>query len=525
MDDKLTGSYYTPYETIEFIYSYMRDQRKFFNSMLEPSVGDGRFIEALIESSEVFKPNRIVGIELYEEKTKELEKRGYPDFVQIITSDFLHYSQTCDERFELVVGNPPYINIKNMEKEFLDCGREICKELGLPETLMQNSWVAFVLASTKLLTNQGAIFFVLPTEFLQVQYAEKLREFLEKTFNTIHIISFSERMFPEIEQEACLVFLTNEPKELPYISYKQYEKLSSKSYIVESRIERNKPLKKWSNAILSDSDIDLLNQIANRYSLVSNLADSAPGIVTGANNKFILTETEVVEYQCKDYVLPIISKGNMAKNRFEINQDLILQLAQEQKKVYLLDLAKTTPAELPQALMSYLDAVATTERNGIKIQDSYKCSKRKPWYAVPIVKSGSVVFFKRYDTCPRLSTNPEGIYTTDIAYNLQLHTEIDAESLVFCFYNSLTLAQCEFVGRYYAGGVSELTPSEFRAISIPYRKIPADDINKLKNMFSDNMSLDEIISFVNSKTLDLDLAVAEIKQLNLIRTKLIKRRR
>lgn len=437
----------------------------------------------------------------------------------------MRYSQICDERFELVVGNPPYINIKNMEKEFLDCGRLLCKELNLPETLMQNSWVAFVLASTKLISQNGAIFFVLPTEFLQVQYAEKLRAFLEKRFNTIHIIAFSERMFPEIEQEACLVYLTNEPQELPYISYRLYEELSSDSLTLESRIERNKPLKKWSNAILSDSDIDLLNHISSRYDLVSDLVDSAPGIVTGANSKFILTKSEVSEYECKDYVAPIISKGIMAKHQFEINSDLINRLAQESKKVYLLDLAGANPSELPKSLISYLETVATTERKGIKIQESYKCSKRKPWYAVPIVRAGSVVFFKRYDTCPRLSTNPEGIYTTDIAYNLQLHDGIDAESLAFCFYNSLTLAQCEFVGRYYAGGVSELTPNEFRSVSIPYRRIPANDIDIIKKMFHDKKPLDDIITFVNSKTLDLDLAITDIEQLNSIRTKLMQRRK
>lgn len=78
---------------------------------------------------------------------------------------------------------------------------------------------------------------------MQVQYAEKLRGFLEKKFNTIHILSFEERMFPEIEQEACLVYLTNENQGLPYISYRQYAKLDSKTPILESRIERNKPLK------------------------------------------------------------------------------------------------------------------------------------------------------------------------------------------------------------------------------------------------------------------------------------------
>lgn len=525
MDDKLSGSYYTPHETIEFIFNYLQDQQKLFCSMLEPSVGDGRFVDVLLQSPEICKLDRIRGVELYVEKTKKLEEKGYPNHVQIVTSDFLHYSQICDERFELVVGNPPYINIKNMEKEFLDSGRELCKELNLPESLMQNAWVAFVLAATKLITCRGAIFFVLPSEFLQVQYAETLRAFLEKTFNTIHIISFSERMFPEIEQEACLVYLTNEPQELPYIFYRQYEKLTSKTCTLESRIERNKPLKKWSNAILSDSDIDLLNQTANRYSLVGSLADSAPGIVTGANNKFILTESEVKEYECNDYITPIVSKGVMAKKQFEINNNLIQKLALENKKVYLLDLAGTISTELPKALISYLEAIATTERKGIQIQNSYKCSKRKPWYAVPIVKSGSVVFFKRYDTCPRLSTNPEGIYTTDIAYNLQLHNGIDAESLVFCFYNSLTLAQCEFVGRYYAGGVSELTPNEFRSIAIPYRKIQVCDINVVKQMFHDNEVLDNIIAFVNSKTLDLDLETATIEQLNSIRTRLIKRRK
>jgi len=169
--------------------------------------------------------------------------------------------------------------------------------------------------------------------------------------------------------------------------------------------------------------------------------------------------------------------------------------------------------------------VATAKRNGIEIQNSYKCSKRKPWYAVPIVKSGKVVFFKRYDICPRISTNPDEIHTSDIAYNLQLKSEIHAESLVFCFYNSFTLAQCEFMGRYYAGGVSELTPNEFRSVHIPYRHINPKDISKFKDMFSQDKPLDEIITFVNSKTLELDLLPDEIDKLNSIRQRLIKRRR
>ena len=75
---------------------------------------------------------------------------------------------------------------------------------------MKNMWVAFVMAAVSCLDIGGTIFFVLPMEFLQVQYAEKIRSFLEGYFDTIHILSFQERMFPEIEQESCLVYLTNE---------------------------------------------------------------------------------------------------------------------------------------------------------------------------------------------------------------------------------------------------------------------------------------------------------------------------
>lgn len=522
MDEKLSGSYYTPLATVKFTSQYLLEEKKSIRTILEPSAGDGRFLDEFINLSVV---DRIVGIELYQEKTCELVEKKYPNNVALITSDFLCYSRSCNEKFQLIIGNPPYINIKNMGKEFLDTGRNICKELNLPVSLLQNSWVAFVLASINLLDKNGTIFFVLPAEFLQVQYAEKLRSFLEEEFNTIHILSFSERMFPEIEQEACLVYLTNSEEALPYISYKQYKNLNDIEPLFKSKIERNKPLKKWSNAILSDLDIDLLNRIANQYKCIGDIAESAPGIVTAANNKFILTESEVQQYACEQYTIPIISKGIMARGKFEINHNLVAQLAQEGKKVYLLNLAKSTESDFPKVLKDYLDSVATIKRNDIEIQNSYKCSKRKPWYAVPIVRSGSVVFFKRYDICPRISTNPNGIHTTDIAYNLQLKNDIEPESLVFCFYNSLTLAQCEFAGRYYAGGVSELTPNEFRSVHIPYRRIQSADISKLKEMFDEGETLDKIIDFVNLRTLALDLCSEEIDQLNSIRKRLIKRRK
>ena len=44
-------------------------------------------------------------------------------------------------------------------------------------------------------------------------------------------------------------------------------------------------------------------------------------------------------------------------------------------------------------------------------------------------------------------------------------------------------------------------------------------------MFNDNEDLNQIVAFVNSKTLEADLSTDEIAQLNAIRTKLIKSRK
>ncbi len=52
----------------------------------------------------------------------------------------------------------------------------------------------------------------------------------------------------------------------------------------------------------------------------------------------------------------------------------------------------------------------------------------------------------------------------------------------------MTLAQCEFYGRCYGGGVRELVPSEFKKIVVPYREIEKADVERLKEMFRQRAS-------------------------------------
>ena len=343
-------------------------------------------------------------------------------------------------------------------------------------------------------------------EFLQVQYAEKIRLFLEEHFDTIHILSFKERMFPKIEQESCLVYLTNEFKNQPYINFKIYAQLDSDYPYYCSKIQRNKPLKKWTNAILSDEDIDLLNMIDSKYKKVSEVCEASPGIVTGANNEFILTKEQVEQLECHEFVLPTIAKSIIVNGQFILTQDVVEKIGERGNRIYLLNLSHVDEKLLSKSLREYLTTIGEKQNAAeVKLKDRYKCRNRKPWYGVPIVRNGDLFFFKRYDKIPRICVNETDLYTTDIAYNMRLDSAYDKESMAFCFYNSLTLTQCEFYGRYYAGGVSELTPSEFKRLAIPYRKIDKDDIKQLSEMFKANENIDKIIAFVNLKTIEKEL--------------------
>ncbi len=519
-DDKKTGSYYTPTDLIDFMVTYLKKEKQDFSKILEPSAGDGRFFSSLLPLCGSAK-----AIERFSDKVHDIRQRYGDKKLDIQMTDFIHFSMECNEKYSLVIGNPPYINPKMMDDEDLESTKKLCRMEGLKPSVMQNMWLAFVLGACRVLERNGTIFFVLPMEFLQVQYAERLREHLEKKFNTIHIITFEVPVFSSIEQEVCLVYLTNRRVNLPYILYEVYEDASASKPIFQNTIQKNKPLKKWSNAVLTDDDIVLLQNTAKSYSAIKKMGISAPGIVTGGNKYFIITEQQMKEYECEGQVLKILQKAScISENTIMIDEKAVNKLREEKKPMYLLNLSGTAKTELSRKLKNYLKWAGNQSTDDIKLKDRYKCANRTPWYGVPIVNKGDVIFFKRYHIIPRVYSNRADIHTTDAGYHIRLNEGWDKDSLVFCFYNSLTLAQCEFEGRYYGGGVSELVPSEFKELTIPYRNIKSEDIEALDRMFREKKPVDEIVSFVNSKTLEEDMDEQTIQRLEGIRKRLIQRR-
>ena len=101
----------------------------------------------------------------------------------------------------------------------------------------------------------------------------------------------------------------------------------------------------------------------------------------------------------------------------------------------------------------------------------------------------------------------------------------DINSLIYSFYNSLTLIFAEIEGRYYGGGVLELTPSEFKKLPVPYIKITEKQFQTYQNKFESKENIKSILDSYDSKILkDLNLTKDELEKLQKIRKKLINKR-
>jgi len=202
---KLRGAYYTPYDlATSIVNKFIRLSD--YKNVLEPSCGDGVFIDAIIESG-LRKSTKITAVEINEEETTKLSvKYGSKSNIEIVHEDFFKfYLDNINNSFDLIIGNPPYIRYQYLTELQRNEMSEMLIHEGLVPNKLINSWVAFVVASTTLLSNNGTMVFVLPAELLQVVYARQLRDLLISKYSEITLLTFTELIFSDIEQEVVVL--------------------------------------------------------------------------------------------------------------------------------------------------------------------------------------------------------------------------------------------------------------------------------------------------------------------------------
>ena len=169
---KLRGGYYTPKQISDFLcrWSINEDTQK----VLEPSCGDGNFIESAIHRFNELGINgdkikgRIKGIEFIKEESQKAKKRAAKfglNSTTIKNGDFFsHIKKEGNKTYDVVIGNPPFIRYQNFPEEHRLLAFEMMQNLGLNPNKLTNIWVPFLVVSASVLNDSGRMAMVIPAE-------------------------------------------------------------------------------------------------------------------------------------------------------------------------------------------------------------------------------------------------------------------------------------------------------------------------------------------------------------------------
>jgi adenine-specific DNA-methyltransferase len=531
---KKTGSYYTPSILSDFLIEHIFNEyiKADKIDILEPSCGDGQFLQSLFGRG-VLKDKK-TEIELIDINRKELAKavdicranKRKEVKVNPINKDFLEHQIANPHKYSLIIGNPPYIKKNYLTKKQIGICREIHKKAGLLVDEIKNIWPAFLLSSMDSLDQNGVLCFVLPAELLQVKYTKPLRNKILSSFEKIEIFAFNELIFPDIEQDVIVLIGAKKVKDSEKgISFYQVEKLEDLKEPLYAKKHSNvhrATLDKWTNYILSDEELMFIDSHKQNWKKIKDYCKQAEvGIVTAANSFFIVNNDIIEKYNLKEYAKPILSRGGNVKRKIIFKKSDLNKCYKENMAVNLIAFENIKQCALKKNAKAYIEK--GREEN---LHKRYKFKHRTHWHHIPLVSPSEGFFTKRCHLFPRIIANEAKVYVTDSFYIINMKDGNKIKNLAFSFYNTLTFILCELEGRYYGGGVLELTPNEFKNISIPYIDVPNEQVEHLNNMFKSDMSFDEILKYTDKIILQKFLKISEenIQRLRTIHKKLVDRR-
>lgn len=526
--DKLRGGYYTPTEISKFICEWAIENETDY--ILEPSCGDGAFIEASVRRlqelhSGVDAKKHITGIELIKEEAKKAEKYG----ADIINANFFEYYQKSiknKKKYDVIVGNPPFIRYQNIDEKSREIAFLFMKEIGLHPTKLTNMWLPFLILSSLALKENGKLGMVIPAELFQVDYAGETRQFLSTYFEKLTIVTFRTLVFDEIQQEVVLLLgeMKSNDKGIQVIELNGLEDLPNTGIttIKAGEIkELDHTKEKWVKYYLTNDEIMLMRKLQTDPAIKksTDLFEVNVGLVSGENKFFLMNKDTVDTYGLNNSIKKVIGRSEQLKGIL-LGEDDFDVLVEDKKKVFIFIPQKEDLSKLDKAEQNY---IKYGEKQGFN--KGYKCRIRKLWYCIPQSWEPDGFVIRQANRFPKIVLNNANAVSTDTVHKVRFLPGVDREQVVGAFLNSFTLAQAEITGRSYGGGVLTFEPGEIRKLMIPMDCSERLDINKIDCLIRDNR-IEEVLSYTDEILLHegLGLTQNETAMLRNIWLKLSKRR-
>ena len=373
-----TGQHATPSELANQILRYAANriggEEKI--SFLDPAVGTGAFYSALLSTVNQERIERAQGYDTNQAiafKSQRLwsSTKG----LNVLNQDFTSTEPPVPEhRFNLVICNPPYVRHHHIGAEKkTELKKRLAAQGNMHLTGLAGLYAHFI-GLTHPWMSQGALAgWLVPSEFMDVNYGKGVKDYLTSRVTLIHIHRFDpeKSQFKDALVSSAVVWFTNNPPPRNHTV-----RMTFGGTLDQPELDGLVPLEILRNERKWTRHPETIPMTAEDGATLSDFFDIKRGIATGDNKFFVMTDEEVRDRGIPSWALRPILPGarNLPQNVVYADQQGIPLL---DRKLFLLDsdLDEETVAEESPRLSEYLQKGLTT------VSETYLCSRRSPWYS------------------------------------------------------------------------------------------------------------------------------------------------
>jgi adenine-specific DNA methylase len=467
------GAYYTSTTVADLLVGWaVRNQD---DRVLDPSCGEGVFLEAAavrVSALNGRPSSQVRGVEInpkvFRQTLTPLLRKFFIPEENVRVSDFFDVCASDHPRIQAIVGNPPFIRYQTFKGPSREKALKLSRAMGVDLPELASSWAPFLLHATEFLDIGGRLAMVVPAEFTHAGYARPVVQYFARKFSRIHLAGFSDRLFPELNEDTLLLLAEGYGGECREFRVKRFEGIKDFESALEHRTGFGARV---GLAELQDTNGRLRNHFLprdlkalydflaadSRVCRLGELAKVGIGYVTGNNQFFHLSRNEARQLAIPSMYLKrsLLRSGIIKGVRFT-SSDWV-ELRDDGEKVYLLALPKVTERDLPDPVLEYL---AKGKRLGV--HRAYKCAVRNPWFSVPHAPAADTFLTYMSGDAPRIVWNAAGVLATNSTHEVRLNSlqriRPQIVSLAFCC--SLSQLSAEVEGHPLGGGMLKIEPSE-----------------------------------------------------------------
>ena len=455
---------------VKFALEYVEDDSNI--QFLDPAFGTGAFYSAFLRS---INGNRYsaTGIEIDPYYGKPAEKIWKETGLQLQLKDFTEMSPPVleQDKFDILICNPPYVRHHHIDSEKKISLKNKLQAKGLFLSGLAGLHCYFLLLADEWIKNNGISVWLIPNEFMDVNYGKTIKEYLISHVELIRVHRFEPedvQFGDALVSSTIVIFRKKKPETKTEVFFSFGGTLQNPKFLRKIPLSELNPTEKWSHFSQHK------RQSSKNQFTLGDLFTIKRGIATGNNDYFILSQEKIRELGLThDFLIPILpSPRFLTESIVETDAKGYPQIDQ---KLFIIDCNRA-----PEELMREFPALWQYLRQGIEkgIPEGYVCAHRTPWYSQE--QRSAALFVSAYigrkserkthpfrfilNRSKAIVTNSWlALYPTPLlAGILQQNRGLDVEVLKQL--NSLPPEMLIDVGRVYGGGMYKLEPKEMARI-------------------------------------------------------------